>query len=194
MRAEERRFMFYLNKYFYWLLVAVILILMAGFYLFILYPRLTNGDVSHYFNYKDQTDSLDLLKKQKHEVEGVFAEYNKFSQENLKKLEPLLPAEKQVPDLIIQLDGFANQAGLVLSSFDISEKVSKDKKVVATVSQPAVKELAISLNLRGGDYNQVKQFVSLVETNLRLMDITSFGFVPGGQQGFAVNLRTYFYN
>ncbi|MBI5621605.1 type 4a pilus biogenesis protein PilO [Candidatus Falkowbacteria bacterium] len=192
---EERAILFYLHRYLYWLLLLTLTVLVLIFYFFIISPQLSKSDVLSYFNYKNEVEQLDYLKHQKNEVENIINDFDQFSQTDLGLLEQILPSQEAIPDLIVQLDHFTTESGLILSSFSVNQElpVRERSGAGAPASGLEIKKLDISLHLMGGSYQQLKQFVHLLETNMRLMDITSFGFSAEPGRGFVVNVVTYFY-
>ncbi|MFA5358969.1 MAG: type 4a pilus biogenesis protein PilO [Patescibacteria group bacterium] len=186
--------LFFVFRNFYWITFLVVATLVILVYLFIFRSQLTADNVAKTFSYRSEIERLDSLKKKTTEIKKVLSDFDSFSQDELIRLSQILPAEKDLPNLIIQLDSLAKQSGLALSSFSISEQVSTKKVVDAQQATGSVKELIISLNLKGGGYNNLKQLVSLVETNMRLMDISSFVFAPNDSGSFTLSLKTYFYN
>jgi hypothetical protein len=207
---ENRIVLFYLSKYFYWLLLFLIIILVFVFYFFFVRPQLSRNDVTQYFNQKSEMEQLNFLKQQKSEVEAILNDFRQFSSQNSQGLEKLLPREKEIPNLILQLDSFAKESNLVLISFSVGgqQNSENEENVVSSFSNSnseenlSIGELKLTLNFKTSDdipveelpaYVRLKNLISLIETNLRLMDITALNFANNNEEGFSLDLKTYFY-
>jgi hypothetical protein len=155
-------------------------------------------------------EQLNFLKQQKSEVEAILNDFRQFSSQNSQGLEKLLPREKEIPNLILQLDSFAKESNLVLISFSVGgqQNSENEENVVSSFSNSnseenlSIGELKLTLNFKTSDdipveelpaYVRLKNLISLIETNLRLMDITALNFANNNEEGFSLDLKTYFY-
>jgi len=200
IQKEKRFILFYLTKYFYWLLVLLILIILLLFYIFIFQPQLSKGLTLRSFALRDNIQYLEVLEKQKSEVEKLLTDYQNLQRTSSTLMEDILPLEQEIPNLILQLDALTRQSGLILSSFSLSEPVSRGTEVQSEDSMVegekeatgSLARLNISLILKGGDYQALKRLVTAIESNLRLFDIISLTFNPASDS-FNLSLRTYYY-
>lgn len=112
------------------------------------------------------------------------------------KLKMILPQEPEKEKLLVEIDKLLAKAGVHTSNISISEQRQKDKE-----QDINVKQLLIKLNIRDS-YSSLKQFIMLVQRELRLMDIQDIQFSSRrqreGEQGiplydFQVNIATYYY-
>jgi len=188
-----RKPLFYLAKYFYGLLAIVVVVLIASSYLWVFSPQIEQYNGGNLFNYKATLIKLNSLKKQKAAAEQVTAEWQQLQQDNWNFFSELLPTTKDIPNIIRQLETIGNQSGLQLTNFSISEgQTTTPDKTAAT---KPISELYLTVTYQGGDYNNLKQLIGLLENNLRLIDLTSLDFKGNSSgQGFTLNLRTYFFN
>ena len=70
-------------------------------------------------------------------------------------------------------------------AMDISEKEAS-----AELKNLGLREVNIALNLSGGDYVALKNFLVDLENNLRLMDVVSLNYSPEAGSNI-LNIRTY---
>jgi Tfp pilus assembly protein PilO len=112
------------------------------------------------------------------------------------RLKVILPQEPEKEKLLVEMDKLLTKAGVHTSNISISEQRQKSKEQNANV-----KQLLIKLNIRDS-YSSLKQFIMLVQRELRLMDIQSIQFSSRRQreeaQGiplydFQVDINTYYY-
>ena len=142
--------------------------------------------------------SLDTLEQEKSsrqnylkDLKKIIENYNQISQEDIDKLKQILPEQKDIPNLFIQLQALVEDNGFILSSVDISEGnagVAKGNNSNGAVIQ----RLNINLDLVGRDYIALKEFLQSLEYNLRLYDVNAVYFVPGSDT-YSINLFTYYF-
>ncbi len=124
------------------------------------------------------------------------------NKESLEKVSYILPAEQDIPNLIVQLEALAFENGLVLESINLSssEKTSSGMAEEVRESQQGTTSQdyqILTANLKViGDYSGFKNFLKAVENNIRLMDVVSLNF--SGESGglglfrFDITLKTYY--
>ncbi len=119
---------------------------------------------------------IDELKKQKESFETINAE-------DIKRIRAIAPTRLYHEELLAQLEKIILENGLLLNSIAIAEEGS-DNTSNANISEgggnsneeesgPPVKKIKISMSITGTDYAGLKNLLSIIENNLRLMDIVS---------------------
>lgn len=159
--------------------------------------------------------SLETAKELKGSREELIAKYNSISKSDLDGIKTLLPDSVDNIRLIIQLDSLATKNGLsTLRNVDYkSEETSSAGSGAAgapgstgqmqniEAARRPYGEFTISFQT-AGQYKNFLSFLSDLEQNLRLVDITSIDFgVSGGDSGqgdsiannltYKVTLKTY---
>ena len=126
------------------------------------------------------------------------------NEETFKKLEYILPNNQDVPNLIVQVEAFAVESGLSLKKIDFfaSDLGGGTSRAQAIRGETGVETkeyqiLTINLGL-SGSYLGFKNFLKIVEENIRLMNIRTINFMPkSGVQtsdfDFEVVLEAYYY-
>jgi Tfp pilus assembly protein PilO len=85
------------------------------------------------------------------------------------QLDFILPDDDDVPNLIVQIEAIANDSGVTLEDFSISEiEDSEEKKLDYGVASVDLK--------MNSSYEAFKGFLSSLENSMRLMDIDSISF------------------
>lgn len=111
-------------------------------------------------------------------VRALFSQFeeNAVLQETLKSILPVGDAKAAI--LLEQIRGLAKLNGLALQNISMSERTIK--------SSPLGIPLAggigvVSMNFAAsGNYSALKNFLSALETNVRIMDVSSLGLEPVG--------------
>lgn len=105
-----------------------------------------------------------------------------------------LPATEDLAGALAQLNGLADESGLSAQSFSVSvlslQKPVESgglgqKNLGAELNKPLG---AINFQIKAsGSYQALKNFISMIETNMRIFDVKSFNIQPiFGTQGKAV--------
>lgn len=178
----------------YYKLISVLLliiIVVAGYYL-ILLPKYEQVGAGSRYNL--ETVENEFSKRLAHlaSLQQLIQNYNKISQTELVKLKTILPREKDIPSLFVQLQDLTASHNLLLTSVSINETPDLIK---AAETFGTIKKLNISLSLIGTQadtYDQIKRFLSALESNLRLFDVTALYFNPDSP-AYTLNISTYYY-
>jgi len=125
------------------------------------------------------------------------------NRESLEKTDYILPFDQDIPNLIVQLESLALEAGLILEEIDFSteeeefeDKARRARKIEEGTVVKDYQTMNVTLNLIGG-YSGFREFLRLIEENMRLMDISFVSFsVENTELGsffeFNLRLRTYY--
>lgn len=175
--------------------IFLLLILGASIGAFVMFvvPRYNNlktlrSSVSSFDGRLETADKLKLSR------EELIARYNSIPKADLDNIRTLLPDSVDNIRLIIQLDSLATKNGMS-SLRNVQYDEVKTAEVAkpdpnAPVSQKPYGEFAISFDTTG-QYKNFLSFISDLEQNLRIVDITSvqFATAEGSDRGVADSLR-----
>ncbi len=133
---------------------------------------------------------LETAQKLKLSREELIARYNSIPKADLDNLKILLPESVDNIRLIIQLDSLATKNGLSSLrnvQYDTSKAESKDASATA---QKTYGEFTMSFETTG-QYKNFLAFISDLEQNLRLVDVSTVTFGQGGgaDRGISDSLR-----
>ncbi len=165
--------------------VFVFLFILVLVFLFLLKPKY--NEISQFKQeFKTKQEELANKKTYFENVKKLISNYQKINSQDIEKIAKVLPSEKDIAGLFVQIEALAEEAGLNLLGLDIAER-----KEVPELEKFKVRELGITLNLSGGDYFAFKKFLSAVESNLRIIDIDSINFAAEAES-YALSLKTYY--
>jgi hypothetical protein len=147
-------------------------------------------------------DNLDTANKLKESREALIAKYNAIPKEDLDNLKTLLPDNVDNIRLVIQIDSLATKNGLSTvrnisyQASDLASSQSQDPSQNPDAQKP-YGSFVISFETTG-QYQNFLSFLSDLEENLRLVDVTGIEFTPNqlipgiaANIGYKVTLTTY---
>jgi Tfp pilus assembly protein PilO len=119
------------------------------------------------------------------DLQKLFNNYEDISEANKEKIISMLPSEVDEPGLFALVETLAEKNKMVALAVDISEKDPS-----ADLKNLGLKEVHLAVNLIGGEYINLKNFLGDLETNLRLLDVISVNYTP--EAGSVIlNVKTY---
>ncbi|MFA6524281.1 MAG: hypothetical protein WC264_02830 [Candidatus Paceibacterota bacterium] len=183
--------------------VILIGIAIGGFFMFTnpLYKNISviNAQVTSY------NEALTNSKTLEAERDKLTQKYNAFDPENLSKLEKLLPDNVDNIRLILEIEKIASPYGMVLKDVKY-DTMSKAKIDVTGVNlKNAVQNSATAQSLNKdygtwdlefstqGTYNNFINFIKDLESNLRIVDISSIQFDSNVNIGANANISSGVY-
>ncbi len=144
--------------------------------------------------------ALDNSKALENERDKLTAKYNAINPDNLIKLQKLLPENVDNIRLILEIEQIASPYGMVLKDVKYN---ATDKNVASTTTGPVVQGGGGALKTpkdygifdlefsTSGSYNNFINFTKDLESNLRIVDISSISFSSDGTAtGTGVNTKT----
>ena len=179
-------------RYYKWITLLIIIAIIALSYFYILEPKYQQVGIGGKYNLASLENELAKRKDYLDNLKQLVANYQKVSQEEIEKLKAILPEEKDIPGLFVQLQALAEEQGFLLASVSINEM---SENVIKNEAPSGLQKLNISLNLIGrgeSSYDEVKGFLSALEYNLRLFDVNAVYFSPDSPD-YTINLYTYYY-
>lgn len=97
------------------------------------------------------------------------------------RIAAIVPADKDIPGLFVQMDAIAARHAMVLLSIDMVT----DEKMTTSAGD---KTVTVSANVGGADFKEFKSYLADVERSLRLFDVQSIVFTPTrGEPGAAAD-------
>jgi len=125
-------------------------------------------------------------------VNNLVGQYQSLSQLR-DSLSNILPTEERVPEAVYQLQGIASVRQMEIQSLSL-QYLPMQATQPGSLTKPMG---TLSVNLRvAGTYQNFKLFLSDLETNIRLMDVSSIriegGNIPGGKLTYTVVVNAYY--
>ena len=119
------------------------------------------------------------------DLQKLFNNYEDISEANKEKIISMLPSEVDEPGIFALVETLAEKNKMVALAVDISEKDPS-----ADLKNLGLKEVHLAVNLIGGEYTDLKNFLGDLEINLRLLDVISINYTP--EAGSVIlNVKTY---
>ncbi|MFZ3015844.1 MAG: hypothetical protein WA101_02465 [Minisyncoccia bacterium] len=186
--------------------VILIGIAVAGFFMFTnpLYENISaiNAQVASY------NEALTNSKTLEAERDKLTQKYNAFDPENLSKLEKLLPDNVDNIRLILEIEKIASPYGMVLKDVKYDTKPKTDTTgatVQASVTSQSLNKDYGTWDLEfstQGTYSNFVNFIKDLESNLRIVDISSIQFdsnvgtgqnanISSGAYKYGFKIKTY---
>lgn len=199
---EVPKYILFISKYIKILIIIEVIVVFALGYMYLVKPKF-NELTNSLAILKDKNTELSEIQNYQTKSEDLRKEYEDVKNQNLndiKKLQNILPQEKELPELMAQIEALADRQGLILADITInnssnidSSSSDKAKQDVANNAKDIIREIEVSISILGGDgtYDKVKSFLSAMENHIRLIDITSFSF-DEKMTSYSVVFKTYF--
>ncbi|MEY4747223.1 MAG: hypothetical protein RLZZ416_272 [Candidatus Parcubacteria bacterium] len=157
------------------------LILAGGIFIFYTRPAYDNVQASQ-VEIVGYNAALDKARELQQLKQTLLSRFNAFDPANLDRLQKLLPDHVDNVRLILDLDNLANRYGLSLQNVDISSSAAQDKKSQTAIgaigaSSQKYDSLTLTFSTRG-TYANFYQFLSDLESSLRIVDLASLSLTP----------------
>jgi len=121
----------------------------------------------------------------------LLSRYNTFSQEDLDRLEKLLPDHVDNVRLILDIDSIASQYNMRTRNVTVSGASSGDSNTIGS-NQNAVDSVILSFSVVA-TYDNFIRFIKDLESSLRIVDLVGLSFkaTEGEAFNFNVSIKTY---
>ncbi|MEK7180605.1 MAG: type 4a pilus biogenesis protein PilO [Patescibacteria group bacterium] len=173
-----------------------ILLIILSFAVFYMYIDPTYADVrelqSEAKEYKQALEKAQALTELK---TTLVNRYNTFTNDNLLRLEKMVPSEIDNVRLTAEIDGIGEKYGIKIRAIRVQENRSRTN-ASTNITEPLSEEyktviMTFSFN---ATYEKFIQFMSDLESNLRIVDFSNISFtVSSGMPTFSyqVTMKTY---
>lgn len=125
----------------------------------------------------------------------LLSRYNAIPQEDINKLNKILPFKADTGSLIVMIENRVKAHGLLLKRIDVGEgkqSTTADPSAILGVPPPLYKSMNLSFSI-SGPYASVLALFKDLEKSLRLIDINIIGFssAPLDTYEFNITAKTY---
>lgn len=176
--------------YFEVLVLVAIAISVSGFLIFI-QPGLRAVRVQGQSSLEASQRYVEQLQDYLDEIERVKDGLVSFNESQRARLAAIVPRQQDIAGLFVQMQALAQRHGFVLPSVDIAAAPA----VTALDGEPSgsgLGELSLTFSVSGQDYERLKYFVSDLQQNLRLFDISVVNFSSAQEGPYSLTLKTYY--
>lgn len=128
--------------------------------------------------YNEALDKATQLQQLK---QTLLSRYNSFDPNALARLSTMLPDQVDNIRLILDLDNLAGRFGMALQNVGVSTPGTQSGSVVSSIQTATQPYDTLTMEFSThGTYDQFTQFLTALESSLRLVDIESIGLNPSG--------------
>lgn len=179
-------------------LILTILILALGLFIWQIFLP-AYGEVSSLRQERDARQAkLEETVKLKQKLGELDKKYNALGNE-AGRMAAVVPQKEDISGLLVQTEALSSQNGLILNSIAFSAPVKKQEAAPSSADSESslsagAKNTVMDINLSGTE-NAFRNFLKAVESNLRLMDVSSVNFnvSPSSEPtDFQVKINTYY--
>lgn len=138
-------------------------------------------------------ETINTAKKVRSSIDKTLGEYNAISQDNVDRINKMIPSGAESMKLVVQIDEMMRKSGLSLAGIDTKDTV--DKNFVSAVSKNGgltAEPLFLSIKARGS-YESFHSFIEKLEKSLRLIDVDSVKISPVGQDDYSFSIEAVSY-
>lgn len=159
-------------------------ILAVGYFIF-LSPQ-TEGIIAKKTEITTTEENIEKLNEQLTRFKRLKREYDSVDQVKIDKVEDLVTATPDLPNLYIQVDELITRNDLVVESISAEPQTDKNAK-----NETDLGVVDISVQVSGGSYAKLKKMLVDLQNNLRILDIKSLSF-PEDISSFNLELSAYY--
>jgi hypothetical protein len=192
----------FLNDYFGAFLAVFLILFLVGAYFFVIRPKYQETLSLVQANIEQQQLIYQNSAKKLANLKALAEIYKKISPADLQKFNSVLPDAYVRERLFGELEELAGQGGWLVTQISISPAEDPSKALAPTestenipgagISDKKLGRVSLEITLSAIDYAGLKNFLKILETNLRLFDVTDVSFSPAESSATLV-LTTYYY-
>ena len=194
----------WLNHYFSVVTALFLILFLFLGYIFFIWPKMTETEEAIRFNLEQQKIIYTVSRTQLANLRALEKLYNNISPTDLQKFNSVLPDNYPPEKLFGELEEIIARGGWLLDNVALNvedsslptEAVPTEEAEVPPVTvgttNDHVGRISVDLTVSSIDYAGFKNLIRLLETNMRLFDITNVDFMPSEKQAKIV-LTTYYY-
>ena len=192
----------FLNDYFGAFLAVFLILFLVGAYFFVIRPKYQETLSLVQANIEQQQLIYQNSAKKLANLKALAEIYKKISPTDLQKFNSVLPDAYVRERLFGELEELAGQGGWLVTQISISPAEDPSKALAPTestenipgagISDKKLGRVSLEITLSAIDYAGLKNFLKILETNLRLFDVTDVSFSPAESSATLV-LTTYYY-
>lgn len=140
---------------------------------------------------KTYDEALDQSRELQEVRDALLSRYNTFSQQDLDRLEKLLPDHVDNVRLILDIDSIASNYSMRTRNVTVSTASSEDPNVIGS-NNSSVDSVVLSFSV-AATYDNFIRFMKDLESSLRIVDLVglSFSSTEGDAFNFNVSIKTY---
>lgn len=195
---SEEKINQFLNEYYKYLLwIIVVIIIFIGYFLFIS-PQYKTLQDTGLFEQREAETILSERQQNLSDLKQMRQAYDTLEIRTWRSLNNILPKESEIYLLFAEMETFARNNNLDLTSININANAAiaspADTKADAKAANipGSIKAIDISVNIDGiNSYENFKLFLDNIENNIRILDVKSMSYSPEKTQ-YTLSFTTYY--
>ncbi|MDO8559781.1 MAG: hypothetical protein Q7S23_01950 [bacterium] len=180
------------------IILSVVIVLVCGYLWFIKggWEEIRTHRRYNLLQTRTQADYLDGHLKALHTLQE---RKSRFNLSQIERFKSLLPAEPDLPGLLVQVAEIARQSGLLVNGVQFTEYAASSGGAGEAAVPPEARPLSdlrsvrIDLSVSRGNYGRIKQLLTNLESNLRLIDVISINFTASDDTVFSISMQAYYW-
>ncbi len=136
-------------------------------------------------------ETINTAKEVKNSIDKVLGDYNDISQENVDRINKIVPSTPESINLVVQIDDIMKKNGLRLKNIDTRNIVSENSAFENKINK-TYESIALSIQTQGS-YGSFYSFLKDLEKSLRLIDVNSIKISPAGQDNYDFSIEAVSY-
>lgn len=138
-------------------------------------------------------ETINMAKKVKSSIDKTLGDYNAISQENVDRINKMVPSGADSMKLVVQIDDMMRKNGLSLKNINTKDIAAQDS-IPGVPKNDGKNAESIYLSMTAqGSYESFHSFVKMLEKSLRLIDVISVGISPVGQDNYSFSIEAVSY-
>jgi len=201
-KKSNDKIIIFLNDNFNLVIIFILIVFLTLAYMLIIKPKYEITLIGIKDNINQQELFYASQKQRLVDLQTVASLYTDLEEDDILKVQSILPAEYAKEKLFGQLEDIITQQGVVLSSIDLSKDSESDKPKNPVDNQKEiglkipsgdkVGIIEVEIQIEAIDYATLKNLLPLLESHVQLLDISSIDFDSEGES-VSLSLRTYYY-
>ena len=187
-----------LNNYFNLFVVIFVSFLLFISYLLLLKPKVTETTNSIAENISSHERLLQAEKTKLANLQDAVRAYQNIDKDDLARVNSILPDEYNKEALYGEIEEIIKQNGFIPTSIALvkegeakEENTPNNAPSIATSSNSHIGTINISLGIASIDYAGMKNLLTVLQNNLRLLDVKELKLSDGGAA--TLEMSTYYY-
>ena len=185
------------HRYFFFVVLIVFLIIIACGYIFLIEPKYVAVSEKVKAEEEQKTKELEELTAYVDRLRQYRNKYSSISAEDKARVDELIAGKYLPENIFAEMEKLIFSRGLILNSIDVAASQDKINSADAgntnSGRSSGVGETIIKLDITGVNYEGLKQLLSIMENNLRLLDVKKVDFSPE-QNSAQLEVTSYYLN
>ena len=190
--SPESKLNKFLNEYYKYLAIATsALVIIISFFL-LLFPQYQKIKNEGLLEHQEAILALEDRQQYLENVKQMKVKYEVLNYRAWQSLDIILPQKDDIYLLFAQMESFAKENNLILSSININDSSATAQPVADTTAPKEIQEVSVVVNVSGIEsYEDFKTFLDRLERNIRILDIDSISYSPDAT-AYTLTMTTYY--